>query len=220
MRAPDLFKTAAAVLLAFIAASLFSATAQANEAFYQVTNVASDDVLNIRASAGTQQAVIGTIPANGKTILGTGRNTQVGSSNWAEIVWLGQIGWVNDFYLTTDIAPGAQVNTQYQQSDQNATGSANTHTHAANRCTRSVSHTHPNGSNSHQHNYNCDQGQQLAQPTGQQNAQTHSHPANPCTNSVTHTHGNGDNAHEHRYNCQTQQMARPKYNPQPKYTQY
>ena len=202
----------------------FSTAVQANNDFYQVTNVQFDDSLNIRSAAGAQNPIIGTIPANGRTILTTGNTQQVGSSTWMEVVWLGNIGWVNSYYLTNDSAPEvepvqqqqrkkpAQINYNYQASDTSAAGnSGTTHTHPANRCTRSVTHTHPSNSANHEHRYSCQNNQ--VQNTGQ----AHTHPANECTRSVSHTHPNGSGAHSHRYSCQ--QMARPKYNPAPKYNQ-
>lgn len=304
MRASHLLKTAVAVSAVLLTTTVFSVSAQANDEFYQIVNVRADDSLNIRAGAGVNQPVISTIPANGRTILSTGNTQQVGNSTWIEVVWLGQIGWVNGFYLTRDLPPvvqqvqaqrknPAQVNYDYQQPVQpvqpiqaapvNNTGA--THVHPANECTRSVTHTHPNGANNHRHNYSCQRGQRPAaqpqqqraqaqqyprqaqqqypgqahkhpanrctrsvthshpngannhqhryscqnnqqvrapqrQPQNQnQNVYAHSHPANPCTRSVTHSHSNGNAAHSHRYSCQAQQMARPKYNPQPKYVQ-
>ncbi len=280
MRASHLLKTAAAVSVVLFTTTVFSVPAQANDEFYQVINVRADDSLNIRAGASVQQPVIGTIPSNGRTILSTGRTQQVGNSTWIEIVWLGQIGWVNSTYLSNDAAPvvqvqperkkPAQINYQYQQSDpEPMTNNAETHTHPANRCTRSVTHAHPTNNSAHEHRYSCQRGQQVqpkqrqvmqdanshshpanrctrsvthSHPTTSSSShehryscqesrqvqsqqrqpatQMHSHPANRCTNSVTHDHANGNNAHDHRYSCQAQEMARPKYNPQPKYNQY
>lgn len=217
-------KSAIAISAIVFSASVFPVSSvTANTGFYQVANVNQNDSLNMRSGAGTTYPVIGSIPSNGRTIMATGRTQQVGNSNWAEVVWLGQFGWVNKHFLTTGYqqqAPQAPVQ-QVDYNQQNANG----HTHPANRCTRSITHTHPNGANSHQHNYSCQPNQQNTANQQSQpqrpvnNANTHRHPANRCTNSITHTHPNGAGQHNHRYSC-TQMMARPKYQPQPKYTNY
>lgn len=94
---------------------------------------------------------------------------------------------------------------QYVTKSDNA---ANTHSHPANRCTRSVSHTHPNGANQHTHRYSC-QGQATqnlpqAQVRVVSNANTHTHPRNQFTNAVTHTHASGSAQHNHNYGGQKQ----------------
>lgn len=94
---------------------------------------------------------------------------------------------------------------------QRPANTANTHTHPANPCTRSVSHTHPNGANQHTHRYSC-QGQATQQPrpqvqvraATQTNANTHTHPRNQFTNAVTHTHASGSSQHKHNYGGQRQ----------------
>ncbi|MGB0847140.1 MAG: SH3 domain-containing protein [Thiolinea sp.] len=213
MRASSFFKTAAAVSVVLFATAAFSTSVQANNEFHQVVDVQADDSLNIRAGAGTDNPVIGSIPANGRTVLTTGNTSQVGSSTWVEVVWLGQIGWVNGRYLATDIAPEIQEQPQRKNPVQvNLPQDAEAHVHPANDCTRTINHTHPNGAASHRHNYSCDRNQ--TQSTGQ----AHTHPRNHCTNSITHEHPNGSNEHNHRYACKpAQEMARPKYNPAPKF---
>ncbi len=70
------------------------------------------------------------------------------------------------------------------------------HTHLANKCTNTVTHSHPNGGTAHKHRYSC-------QPNVPKSKNTHTHPTNKCTNSTTHTHPNGKHKHAHRYSCQT-----------------
>ena len=105
------------------------------------------------------------------------------------------------------ITPKRQTTQVVQQRPVNT---ANTHTHPANRCTRSVSHTHPNGVNQHTHRYSC-QGQATQQQpqvqvraVAQTNANTHTHPRNQFTNAVTHTHASGSSQHKHNYGGQRQ----------------
>ncbi len=69
------------------------------------------------------------------------------------------------------------------------------HTHPANECTNSISHTHPNGGSVHKHRYSC-------KPKMSRAANEHKHPANKCTRSVSHAHPNGKSNHAHRYSCQ------------------
>ena len=88
---------------------------------------------------------------------------------------------------------------------------ANTHTHPANQCTRSVSHTHPNGANQHTHRYSCQgkatqQQQPKVQVRAPSNANTHTHPRNQFTNAVTHTHASGSSQHKHNYGGQQRQV--------------
>ena len=70
------------------------------------------------------------------------------------------------------------------------------HTHPANECTNSITHTHPNGDNQHEHNYQCSP-KAIATDSG-----AHTHPANELTRSISHSHPNGKNDHQHRYGGQ------------------
>ncbi|MEZ5536137.1 MAG: SH3 domain-containing protein [Thiolinea sp.] len=211
MKIATYVKSTLAASTLFLALSSLPLTAHAESEFYQVTNVESDDSLNIRSGAGTSYPVIGTIPFNGRTVMTTGQTRQVGSSTWTEVVWLGQIGWVNQRYLTDSeqmyTQPSQQTQVSASQND------ANSHTHPANRCTRSVTHSHPNGANPHKHHYSCDPNTQQQPPV--KNNQTtypavsdpnsHTHPANRCTRSVTHSHPNGAGPHQHHYSCDPRQ---------------
>lgn len=233
MKALSYVKSALAVSAIIVASSLLVTSVQANNDFYQVTNVEMDDSLNIRAAAGTGSPIIGTIPANGRTILTTGNSTRVGSSEWVEVVWLGQIGWVNSHYLSTGSQPAAPQPVSYKTPvNVNYQPDVNEHNHPSNRCTRSITHSHANGQGAHRHNYSCDPNQQQtmnisrkrpANVVANYDTSGHTHPRNECTNSITHSHPNGENTHNHRYSCKsnTQVMSAPKYHAQtqPKYHQ-
>nr|CAA6825327.1 MAG: SH3 domain-containing protein [uncultured Thiotrichaceae bacterium] len=223
MKIATYVRSALATSTLLLAVASLPATAVADTTFYQVNNVQSDDALNIRSGAGATYPIIGTIPHNGRTVMSTGQTQQNGRSTWAEVVWLGQIGWVNSRFLSDSMqAPQQQVNTTPAQNNANA------HTHPSNRCTRSITHVHPSRSSSHKHHYSCDPNSNNA-PAVKSNYQanvpadpnSHAHPSNECTNSVTHTHPNGAGSHQHHYSCKksaSQSAATPKYNPQPKYS--
>ncbi len=79
-----------------------SATAQSS---YDVRNVASDDVLNMRAHVDatkdiTSIPVVGRIPWNARKLIGTGNTAQVGSSTWIELSYRGITGWVTGQFLS------------------------------------------------------------------------------------------------------------------------
>ncbi len=179
MKIATYVKSALAASTLLLAATTLPVTAYADTAFYQVRNVQSDDALNIRSGAGVSYPVIGTIPHNGRTVMSTGQTQKNGRTTWAEVVWLGQIGWVNKRYLADSsqvqqqqrTQQAARTNTRVQRNARNTRTnaraqrnarntrvqrSANTHSHPANRCTRSVTHTHPNGAVPHKHHYSCD----------------------------------------------------------------
>lgn len=83
-----------AVLTLMVAGQLFAAT-------YQVTQIAADDVLNLRAAPSSAEKVLARIPANAKDLEGTGATKKVKSQTWVELRWQGKVGWVNKRYLTS-----------------------------------------------------------------------------------------------------------------------
>ena len=83
-----------------------------------------------------------------------------------------------------------------QVKEQVKKASPDTHTHPANKCTNSISHTHASGAKAHKHRYSC-------QSAVKKDANSHRHPANKCTNSITHSHPSGAKTHKHRYSCQS-----------------
>ncbi|MCK5813817.1 MAG: SH3 domain-containing protein [Cocleimonas sp.] len=216
-----------AILVATLAFSCGAMqTSFANSQGYQVINVATWDALNMRSGAGTGFDIIGSIPANTNGITLTNDESDIGGSIWVKIIWNGQTGWVNKRYLTiATAAVTADNNTQM------ASSGANQHTHPANRCTGSKSHSHmaPAG---HTHSYSCENNNQQSsvrtiplqnikqnyynpsttdiygRQYGNQkvaftnNSNKHNHPANECTSSKTHNHANGSVKHTHRYSCQ------------------
>ncbi len=70
---------------------------------YMVINVASDDVLNVRANAGVSHPIVGVIPPNGTGVQVTGAGEQVGGALWAPIKYKDITGWVNSNYLVRQI---------------------------------------------------------------------------------------------------------------------
>lgn len=71
---------------------------------YDVSDVASSDVLNMRdVQPGTDKAtdakVVGEIPHDAKGIQATGRTLEVGGSTWRQVTYGGTTGWVNQRFL-------------------------------------------------------------------------------------------------------------------------
>ncbi len=91
-----------AVLVVFLI--IGAAPSAMAQSVYNVRNVASDDVLNMRAHVNSSDAVtsvpvVARIPWNAKQIVGTGNTAQVGSSTWVEVSYNGITGWVNGQFL-------------------------------------------------------------------------------------------------------------------------
>jgi uncharacterized protein YraI len=183
---------------------------------YKIINVDSWDTLNVRSGAGTGYDVISEIPASSKNIQIISSEKEVGGATWVKVKWNGQSGWVNKHYLAVsgDTVTHNIKQTYYNPQPATTTYAArtagNTHTHPANRCTRTITHTHI-GSAGHSHRYSCQKGRQQQSRSNidiygnqrvSQNANTHRHPANRCTRSILHTHVNGARDHSHRYSCQ------------------
>ena len=70
---------------------------------YTVVNVASDDVLNVRANAGVAHPIVGAIPPQGMGVQITGAGAQLDGSLWAPIKYKGITGWVNSSYLAYQV---------------------------------------------------------------------------------------------------------------------
>jgi uncharacterized protein YraI len=68
-----------------------------------VVNVASDDVLNVRANAGVAHPIVGVIPHNGMGVQITGAGEQVDGSLWVPIEYKEIAGWVNSNYLAPQV---------------------------------------------------------------------------------------------------------------------
>ena len=89
-----------ALVLTIVAVALFmshgKAAACACCGTYQVVNVASWDVLNIREGPGVQHRIIGAFAPNASCIVLTGHRHR----NWVRVSGSGgQVGWVNARYL-------------------------------------------------------------------------------------------------------------------------
>ncbi len=79
---------------------------------YKVGGVASDDQLNIRASAGAENSIVGSIPYNGSGIIVTGLATQVDGDQWVPIRYHDLTGWVNSSYIqkqSSETSPAAPL---------------------------------------------------------------------------------------------------------------
>ncbi len=68
-------------------------------ASYRVFNVASDDVLNVRAQAGAAAALVGTLPPETTGVRVTGPGVATGGSMWVPIQHGDLTGWVNQNFL-------------------------------------------------------------------------------------------------------------------------
>jgi N-acetylmuramoyl-L-alanine amidase len=68
------------------------------DALYRVTDVAADDVLNIRAGPDADLAIVGSIPPNGRGV----RIVGACSGQWCRIDYQGATGWVNRRYLVSE----------------------------------------------------------------------------------------------------------------------
>jgi len=68
---------------------------------YAVVRVAPNDVLNIRAGAGSSFQVVGSFPADATNVMRTGETGIADGAEWVEVQRPdGGLGWVNSSYLT------------------------------------------------------------------------------------------------------------------------
>ncbi|HBM88415.1 MAG TPA: hypothetical protein DD437_07725 [Rhodobiaceae bacterium] len=88
------------LVLSVSCALLFSTAKGRADVTYDVTNVATDDQLNVRATPSATAEKVGTLAFDAKTITATGASRQVGRSVWVEIIVEGRKGWVNAAYVT------------------------------------------------------------------------------------------------------------------------
>lgn len=70
---------------------------------WAVVLVAANDVLNVRAEATPNAAIVAKLQPKAKGVMGTGRGQQVGNAEWREVTVDGRAGWVNAAYLTDDV---------------------------------------------------------------------------------------------------------------------
>ncbi|MCK5720773.1 MAG: protein kinase [Thiomargarita sp.] len=71
-----------------------------NKKHFNIDNVSTTDILNIREFPGHMTAIIGQIPANGKCILYIDKYQSLGNNLWVKIRYQKTTGWVNTHYLT------------------------------------------------------------------------------------------------------------------------
>jgi hypothetical protein len=66
---------------------------------YDVTDVAADDMLNVRVTPGASSELTGKLAHDAVNVLGLGDTKQVGRQTWRKIRCDGVTGWVNDKFL-------------------------------------------------------------------------------------------------------------------------
>ncbi|PID47771.1 MAG: hypothetical protein CSB47_00235 [Proteobacteria bacterium] len=163
----------------------------------------------LAATYVTQKPVVPAAPTN---YIKAPDYSMQGSGNHTGDIFDAGTGTVRSVYVGPDsglpkIKPKQRHHRPVQPRRMNKVNTANTHTHPANQCTRSVSHTHPNGIKPHTHRYSC-KGQATQQrPQAKRRVNTvntHTHPRNQFTNAVTHTHANGNVPHRHNYGTRRQ----------------
>lgn len=108
---------------------------------------------------------------------------------------------VGAFLLLAVIISACSVQVQTKEAaavNTKVVADPNAHTHPANQCTKSITHSHrlPGGLKKHTHHYSC-KGKVT------KSVNTHRHPANKCTKSTTHTHPGGNRGHTHKYVCKS-----------------
>ena len=70
---------------------------------FAVVDVASDDVLNVRARPGVEHAIVGTIPYYGLDVKVHAGGQEVSGSWWVPVQYQGVSGWVNSRYLARQV---------------------------------------------------------------------------------------------------------------------
>ncbi len=69
------------------------------EQTYDVTNVAPNDQLNVRAAPSPSAQKIGSLAFNAKAVAATGASQRIAQATWLEVHFDGGTGWVNGRYL-------------------------------------------------------------------------------------------------------------------------
>lgn len=93
----------------FVAVLAFHSAARAFET-YTVTGVKPGDTLTLREQpfdGGTLKdwTALGSVPADAKTVLGTGRSVEANGQRWLEVSFDGALGWVNATFLAVASDP-------------------------------------------------------------------------------------------------------------------
>jgi len=94
-------------MLSVSCAFIFNTAKAHADVIYDVTNVATDDELNVRATPSATAQKVGTLAFNAKAIAATGTSRQVGRATWLEIIFQGRKGWINAAYVTPARAPSS-----------------------------------------------------------------------------------------------------------------
>jgi hypothetical protein len=76
---------------------------------FAVVNVASDDVLNVRARPGANHAIVGTVPYYGRDVAVYAGGQEVGGSWWVPVQHSGVQGWVNSNYLARQVGSASDA---------------------------------------------------------------------------------------------------------------
>ena len=94
-------------VLVFIFSTIFLSNI-ATAGLYEVSNVDSNDSLNMRSAAQLSAPIIISLPYNAKKIrvLETVKNHH---SQWSKINWQNNVGWVNSYYLREQAATAFQT---------------------------------------------------------------------------------------------------------------
>jgi hypothetical protein len=72
---------------------------------YAVVLLGEGDLLNVRAGAGTENAILGTLPPDARDLTFTGNRQGEGSASWVEIrLPDGVAGWVSSGFVTQQVA--------------------------------------------------------------------------------------------------------------------
>jgi uncharacterized membrane protein len=90
---------------------LGSPAAAAQRRFFAVYGLPAGQYLHVRASAHPRSRVRGTIPAEGRNLLATGKRSVRGGRPWREIQFADLRGWVEERFLVATPAPGAVATT-------------------------------------------------------------------------------------------------------------
>lgn len=77
--------------------------------YFHVVNVADDDVLNMRRTAGARASIVGTIPPNGRCIAYLGEERSLSTNTWIKVRYGDSSGWVNSHYLTAQSGDAYRV---------------------------------------------------------------------------------------------------------------
>jgi len=79
------------LVLSVLLSSASSAEDETFARYYELTGLATDDVLNVRSGPSTEHRVVGKLSANTSVIEILERDPDV---QWGRILWEGQDGWV------------------------------------------------------------------------------------------------------------------------------